>query len=81
MLGAGRRFESAPFFWTEQFGSAIRYVGHGAGWKQLTVEGDLESGAFIVRYFADGVHLATASVGRDLDNLEDELSLENHIRA
>jgi NADPH-dependent 2,4-dienoyl-CoA reductase/sulfur reductase-like enzyme/nitrite reductase/ring-hydroxylating ferredoxin subunit len=77
MLGLGRRFDSAPFFWSEQFGTSIRYVGHASGWDQVLVDGDIDGGDFIIRYFNKGTHCASASVGRDLDNLEDELALES----
>jgi NADPH-dependent 2,4-dienoyl-CoA reductase/sulfur reductase-like enzyme/nitrite reductase/ring-hydroxylating ferredoxin subunit len=81
MLGEGRRFQSAPFFWTEQYGVSIRYVGRGSGWDAVTVEGDVNDGWMIARYFAEGAHVATATVGCDKDNLEDELELEARIDA
>jgi NADPH-dependent 2,4-dienoyl-CoA reductase/sulfur reductase-like enzyme/nitrite reductase/ring-hydroxylating ferredoxin subunit len=77
MLGLGKRFEAVPFFWTEQYGVALRYTGHAARWDRVNIEGDVASDAFIARYFDDGVHRASASVGRDLDNLEDERRLES----
>ena len=76
MLGQRERFESAPFFWTEQYGVPLRYVGRAAGWDAVTVDGDLESGSLTARYFTDGGHCATATVGRDRENLDDELALE-----
>lgn len=76
MLGKRRRFISAPFFWTEQYGIAIRYVGRASGWNSVTVEGDLASGSLVARYFVDGTHCATATVGHDRENLLDELTLE-----
>jgi NADPH-dependent 2,4-dienoyl-CoA reductase/sulfur reductase-like enzyme len=76
MLGERRRFDSAPFFWTEQYGVPLRYVGRASGWDAVTVEGDVESGSLVARYFAGGRHCATATIGRDRENLEDELSLE-----
>jgi len=81
MLGARERFEAVPFFWTEQFGTTIRYVGRGAGWDTVALDGDFASGSLIARYFADGVHCATATVGRDRDNLEDELAFEARIHS
>ena len=82
MLGAGKLFDAAPFFWSEQFGTSIRYVGHAAGWDQILVDGDMDSGSFAIRYFGDGMHRATATVGRDRDTLEDEIQLESlgHIK-
>ena len=82
MLGATKPFDSVPFFWSEQFGTAIRYVGHASSWDQILVDGDMDSGSFAIRYFCEGMHRATASVGRDRDNLEDEIQLEGlaHMR-
>jgi NADPH-dependent 2,4-dienoyl-CoA reductase/sulfur reductase-like enzyme len=76
MLGQPERFGSAPFFWTEQYGVTIRYVGRASGWDAVTCEGDFASGSFVARYFAEGRHCATATVGRDRESLEDELELE-----
>jgi NADPH-dependent 2,4-dienoyl-CoA reductase/sulfur reductase-like enzyme/nitrite reductase/ring-hydroxylating ferredoxin subunit len=76
MLGLGKRFESVPFFWTEQYGVALRYTGHAARWDRVEIEGDVATGDFIARYHDQGVHRASASVGRDFDNLEDERRLE-----
>ena len=68
MLGEKLRFESAPFFWTEQYGVPIRYVGRASGWDAVTVEGDVQSGSLVARYFKDGCHCATATIGRDQEN-------------
>jgi NADPH-dependent 2,4-dienoyl-CoA reductase/sulfur reductase-like enzyme/nitrite reductase/ring-hydroxylating ferredoxin subunit len=76
MLGEATRFESAPFFWTVQYGVPLRYVGRASGWDAVTVEGNVESGSLVARYFVDGTHCATATIGRDRENLEDELILE-----
>jgi NADPH-dependent 2,4-dienoyl-CoA reductase/sulfur reductase-like enzyme/nitrite reductase/ring-hydroxylating ferredoxin subunit len=79
MIGERRRFESAPFFWTEQYGVPLRYVGRASGWDAVTVEDSVESGSLVARYFADGRHCATATIGRDRENLEDELMLEGRV--
>jgi len=81
MLGARQPFEAVPFFWTEQFGTTMRYVGRAAGWDAVTLDGDFAGGSLVARYFADGVHCATATVGRDRDNLEDELAFEARIHS
>jgi NADPH-dependent 2,4-dienoyl-CoA reductase/sulfur reductase-like enzyme/nitrite reductase/ring-hydroxylating ferredoxin subunit len=81
MLGARTRFDAVPFFWTEQFGVTIRYVGRASGWNAVTIEGDFESGSLIARYFAEGRHCATASIGHDRENLEDEQMLEHRAAA
>jgi NADPH-dependent 2,4-dienoyl-CoA reductase/sulfur reductase-like enzyme len=79
MLGIKTAFDSAPFFWTEQYGVPVRYVGRGSGWDTVAVEGSVEGGSMIARYFAGGAHCATATIGRDRENLEDELALESRI--
>jgi NADPH-dependent 2,4-dienoyl-CoA reductase/sulfur reductase-like enzyme/nitrite reductase/ring-hydroxylating ferredoxin subunit len=76
MLGGQKKFDSAPFFWTEQYGVPLRYVGRATGWDAVTVDGDLQSGSLAARYFIEGKHCATATVGRDRENLDDELMLE-----
>jgi NADPH-dependent 2,4-dienoyl-CoA reductase/sulfur reductase-like enzyme/nitrite reductase/ring-hydroxylating ferredoxin subunit len=77
MLGEKKRFRSAPFFWTDQAGTMVRYVGHAKRWDSSKVDGEVTSDSFSVRYFTDGEHRATATVGRDRENLHDELELEN----
>jgi NADPH-dependent 2,4-dienoyl-CoA reductase/sulfur reductase-like enzyme/nitrite reductase/ring-hydroxylating ferredoxin subunit len=79
MLGANQRFQSAPFFWTEQYGVPVRFVGRASGWDAVTVEGDIESGSLVARYFIEGTHCATATLGRDRVSLEDELALEQSL--
>jgi NADPH-dependent 2,4-dienoyl-CoA reductase/sulfur reductase-like enzyme/nitrite reductase/ring-hydroxylating ferredoxin subunit len=78
MLGDRKRFRSAPFFWTDQAGTMVRYVGHAKRWDSSKVDGGIASDSFSVRYFADGKHRATATVGRDRENLQDELELEGY---
>jgi NADPH-dependent 2,4-dienoyl-CoA reductase/sulfur reductase-like enzyme/nitrite reductase/ring-hydroxylating ferredoxin subunit len=79
MLDRRRKFEAVPFFWTEQYGCAVRYVGHAAKWDRAEIDGSLDSGDFIVRYFDGGRHCASAGVGRDREILEDEQRFERLI--
>jgi NADPH-dependent 2,4-dienoyl-CoA reductase/sulfur reductase-like enzyme/nitrite reductase/ring-hydroxylating ferredoxin subunit len=81
MLGMRRPFRAMPFFWTEQYGVPIRYVGRASGWDAVTIEGEFDDGSLIARYFAEGLHCATATVGKDRQNLEDELMLERRVHA
>lgn len=76
MLGFTRPYRAVPFFWTEQYGVALRYVGHSRRFDEIAFDGSLESGEFVARYFERGVHLASAAVGRDVEILEDERRLE-----
>jgi NADPH-dependent 2,4-dienoyl-CoA reductase/sulfur reductase-like enzyme/nitrite reductase/ring-hydroxylating ferredoxin subunit len=79
MLGRPRKFDAVPFFWTEQYGCAIRYVGHAAKWDRAEIDGSLDSGDFIVRYFDGDRHCASAAAGRDREILEDEQRFERLI--
>lgn len=76
MLGEKRPFRTVPFFWTEQFGVSLRYVGRAAGWDRIEIDGDVAKGDFVARYYDGGRHCASAGVGRDLAILEDERHLE-----
>ncbi|MGN6058157.1 MAG: FAD-dependent oxidoreductase [Sphingomicrobium sp.] len=78
MLGMRRKFDSAPFFWTEQYGLSVRYVGHVSQPDEITVEGDLGKQDAILRYYEGGRARAAASVNRDRQSLEAELRLEEH---
>ncbi len=77
MLGIPTSFVAMPFFWTEQYGVAFRYVGHGRGWDEIRIDGDLEAHDFIARFLRGGVVRASLSCGRDLDLLGDEQALEH----
>jgi len=76
MLGMAVPFTAIPFFWTEQYGVALRYVGNGRHWDEVRIEGDPERFDFIARYYEEGRHCASLAAGRDQALLEDELGLE-----
>jgi NADPH-dependent 2,4-dienoyl-CoA reductase/sulfur reductase-like enzyme/nitrite reductase/ring-hydroxylating ferredoxin subunit len=76
MLGLDRRFDAVPFFWTEQYGSALRYVGHAPQWDRVEIDGDLASRDFTARYYAGTEQLASATMNRDRESLAEERRLE-----
>ena len=76
LLGARERFAAVPFFWTEQYGTALRYVGRAESWDEVRIDGSISERAFVARYYENGALRASAAVGRDLDCLEDERRLE-----
>lgn len=76
MLGRQQRYEAVPFFWTEQFGLSIRYVGHAERWDAIEVEGDLQAKDCAVRYKSSGKILAVATISRDLESLRAEAAME-----
>ena len=61
-----------PFFWTNQAGIALRYVGHAEQFDDVLFRGKASDREFIAFYVADGQLQAAAGVKRDreLDAIE-----------
>ena len=76
MLGARKRFDDVPFFWSVHYDATINYTGHAEEWDDIQVEGDIEQMDCIVKYRFAGRTLAAATIGRDRENLEAELAFE-----
>jgi NADPH-dependent 2,4-dienoyl-CoA reductase/sulfur reductase-like enzyme len=80
MLGRRESFDAVPFFWSQHYDVPINYVGHAQSWDELTVEGDIAGKDGLVRMRRAGRTFAVASVFRDLESLEAEVSLEREVR-
>jgi NADPH-dependent 2,4-dienoyl-CoA reductase/sulfur reductase-like enzyme/nitrite reductase/ring-hydroxylating ferredoxin subunit len=76
MLGAGKRFAQAPFFWSMHYGLSIRYVGFAPKWSSAKVIGDVTAHDALVEYRQGPDLVAVAAVSRDRDSLRAELELE-----
>jgi len=76
ILGHRERFDAVPFFWTTQFDFTLNYVGHAEKWDQLDIDGSIEDQNCKLSFRRGGKTLAIATVGRDRDNLEAELAME-----
>jgi apoptosis-inducing factor 3 len=76
ILGRGEPFDAVPFFWSQHYDVAIRYVGHAERWDRLQIDGDPRARDCEVSYFAGYRKLAVATVSRDLTNLRAEVELE-----
>jgi NADPH-dependent 2,4-dienoyl-CoA reductase/sulfur reductase-like enzyme len=76
MLGARERFLAVPFFWSQHYDVPINYVGHAETWDELAVEGDIAGKDCLVRFKRGGRTFAVASIFRDIQSLEAEVSLE-----
>jgi 3-phenylpropionate/trans-cinnamate dioxygenase ferredoxin reductase component len=78
MLGAGEDYDVVPYFFSDLADwVSLEYVGPARTWAQEIFEGDVDGGAFSVRYLAgDGRLVAALSVGGagDLDTARLELS-------
>jgi NADPH-dependent 2,4-dienoyl-CoA reductase/sulfur reductase-like enzyme len=76
LLGARERFDVVPFFWTEQYGVSVKYVGHAQTWDETVVEGNIEGKDGAVRFKRAGRTLAVATISRDLESLRAEAAME-----
>jgi NADPH-dependent 2,4-dienoyl-CoA reductase/sulfur reductase-like enzyme/nitrite reductase/ring-hydroxylating ferredoxin subunit len=76
LLGHNEKFAAVPFFWSQHYDVAIRYVGHAQNWDALHIEGAVADRNCTVRYERAGRTLAVATIGRDRPNLQAELALE-----
>ena len=66
MLGRKQDFVSIPFFWTNQFGVNLRYVGYTKGWDEIIFHGDPAAREFVGFYVKGGKVLAAAGVANDM---------------
>lgn len=81
ILGQRQRFAAVPFFWTQQYDTVINYVGCAEPWDRLDIDGDPGAHNCTVTYWRNGMRLAVATVGRDLESLQAELAFEKETPA
>jgi apoptosis-inducing factor 3 len=76
MLGQGAPFTAVPFFWSQHYDVPINYVGHAETWDEIAVEGDIANKDCLLRFKRGGRVLAVASIFRDLESLQAEVTME-----
>jgi hydroxyacyl-ACP dehydratase HTD2-like protein with hotdog domain len=76
MLGQGELYTAVPFFWSQHYDIPINYVGHAESWDELVIEGDISAKDCLLRFNRAGRTLAVASIFRDLESLQAELTME-----
>jgi NADPH-dependent 2,4-dienoyl-CoA reductase/sulfur reductase-like enzyme/nitrite reductase/ring-hydroxylating ferredoxin subunit len=76
LLGQRERFDAVPFFWTQQFGVTLDYVGHAQKWDRIEVDGELERQDCRLTYYRGDRIAAVLTVGRDLESLRCEVAME-----
>ena len=70
MLGGSTDYDPVPYFWSEQFGRMVQYVGwHGAA-EQLLWRGDPAAGNWAACWLAGGRLVAALTVGLPRDLLQ-----------
>ena len=75
ILGRDEPHDDPPFFWSDQLGLRLQYVGHGEGRTRVELDGNLDS--FRVRYLDDGGKLVAALLAnrpREAASLRRELA-------
>ena len=65
MAGLDVTYSSLPFFWTNQYGEGVQYVGHATSWDEILVDGDVDARDFLALYVRNGSVIAAAGSGRD----------------
>jgi hypothetical protein len=59
----------------------INYVGHAESWDDLAIEGDIKAKDCVLRFKRKGKVLAVASIYRDTESLEAEVTMEREAAA
>lgn len=66
MAGQPTPYQSVPFFWTNQQGKRINYVGHAEGWDEIIYDGDpAKDESFLAFYVQHNEVKAAAGLKRD----------------
>ncbi len=76
MLGHREKFTAVPFFWSQHYDIPINYVGHAEKWDELSIDGDIAAKDCLLRFQRNGRVLAVASIFRDLESLQAEVTME-----
>lgn len=74
ILGDERPHAALPYFWSDQFGLRLQYVGHAERWDEVELDG--EAGSFVARYREGGRTVAALAVNRpaEVGKLRTELA-------
>jgi NADPH-dependent 2,4-dienoyl-CoA reductase/sulfur reductase-like enzyme len=81
MLGRGRPFADAPFFWSQHYDVTLSYVGRTPGWDRIDTRGDLSKRDYAAAYVKDGRICAVLTLGRDQHSLRAEAAFERRSSA
>ncbi len=80
MIGARHAFDAVPFFWSAHYDVTIAYVGHAEKWTSIEILGDIGAKDCEVRYRDGETTLAVATIFRDRESLEAEVTMEHETR-
>ena len=70
VLGGDESYDPVPYFWSEQFGRMVQYVGHHGGAESLLWRGDPAEPTWSACWLAAGRLVAILTVDRPRDMLQ-----------
>jgi apoptosis-inducing factor 3 len=76
ILGYREPYDAVPFFWTQQFGVSLRYVGYAEKWDAVEIDGSLDAKNCAISYKQGGKPVALATIDRDIQSLQFEAALQ-----
>ncbi|HEX5098400.1 MAG TPA: FAD-dependent oxidoreductase, partial [Polyangiaceae bacterium] len=76
IVGKGRAFTDAPFFWSQHYDVTLSYVGHSTAWDRIETLGSLEKRDYAAAFVEKDKIRAVLTVGRDATSLEAEAAFE-----
>lgn len=79
LLGGDERYDPVPYFWSEQFGRFVQYVGHHAAADAMIRRGDPAGPAWSVCWLRDGALVALLAVGRPRDLAQGRRLIESGV--
>jgi 3-phenylpropionate/trans-cinnamate dioxygenase ferredoxin reductase subunit len=66
-LGRGLAFSSVPYFWSDQYGLRLQYVGYATSWDEVVIRGNPAAESYIAFYLSGEVVQAAFAVNRVRD--------------
>jgi 3-phenylpropionate/trans-cinnamate dioxygenase ferredoxin reductase subunit len=76
LLGGSESYDPVPYFWSEQFGRMVQYVGYHGGADRLVWRGDPGGERFAACWLAGGRLVAVLTVGLPRDLLQGRRLIE-----
>jgi NADPH-dependent 2,4-dienoyl-CoA reductase/sulfur reductase-like enzyme len=77
IAGGDEAYDPVPYFWSEQFGRMLQYVGHHGGADSLVWRGDPAEPTWAAGWLAGGRLVAMLTVGRPRDMLQARRLIES----
>ncbi|UCF99621.1 MAG: FAD-dependent oxidoreductase [Spirochaetaceae bacterium] len=65
MLGSKESYREVPFFWSKQYGSSLRYIGHAPKYDRVVFRGKVTDKSFLAGFYLDSTLKAAATIGRN----------------